>query len=814
MNYVIDSTSLSSIADAIRSKTGKSSSMQVSEMVSEIESIVTEPAQIEKSITENGVYNASDDDTYGYSKVTVDVPLPENGYLLKDLSGLPASSATVSDAQALPLSELKAEIAPTQSGTPWWASSNDLAPYLFRATPQLGNPYNHENDKIVGASVAWNQLASAVRDDAVVNGMTFTKSSTTESTITGTCDTTNWYRVNHNQAQISVVQNHIYMIGWNTIFPSEIQKVRIGNDNTTAIFNNAKSAIAKCNQNSTGNIAFYIPENTVMNNTFRLNVTDLTLLFANNPAIADYIYSLEQSEAGAGIAWLKSYGFFTKDYYAYDAGSIQSVKTSGHKTIGFNQWDEQWELGYYGTSTGNKGNANNQIRSKNFIDAVPNTSYYRTLGASSTYICQYDENHNFINTKTSNPFVSDERCRYFTITFATSYGTTYNNDICINLSDPNRDGQYEPYVEHTYPLDGAKEWRGLFRLDSNNNLYADGDIYPPSGEASRYAILQSFDGTEDWKEQPPGSGGDKYFYLQVGEYQSIRSGLILCNKITYASILTTNTAVGITTSNSQGLNIAQIRIRPNNVADISLANFKTWLSANPITCIYLATTPTTESADPYQSPQIVDNWGTEEYIDSRDVPIPVGHETRYYNEAPIVGFTQAIITRTAGADSKTYMVDLDGTVYGGVLDVVKGELTITYGYVDLGDLEYLYSTTHRTNGYFYAAISGIKRNSDLTCSKYVYGGIITGTAGLANAVDKNIYKYDTTQIQYRIYIIDESYTDATALKASLSGSYLAYELETATVVTLTPTAVATLLGSNTFTASTGDIMSLKYFSKE
>ena len=37
-------------------------------------------------------------------------------------------------------------------------------------------------------------------------------------------------------------------------------------------------------------------------------------------------------------------------------------------------------------------------------------------------------------------------------------------------------------------------------------------------------------------------------------------------------------------------------------------------------------TPTTETADPYTNPQIVDPSGTEEYVGS---PIPVGHETDY-----------------------------------------------------------------------------------------------------------------------------------------------------------------------------------------
>ena len=45
--------------------------------------------------------------------------------------------------------------------------------------------------------------------------------------------------------------------------------------------------------------------------------------------------------------------------------------------------------------------------------------------------------------------------------------------------------------------------------------------------------------------------------------------------------------------------------------------------------VYELATPTTETADTFENPQLVDNWGTEEYTDSREVQIPVGHITKY-----------------------------------------------------------------------------------------------------------------------------------------------------------------------------------------
>jgi hypothetical protein len=57
----------------------------------------------------------------------------------------------------------------------------------------------------------------------------------------------------------------------------------------------------------------------------------------------------------------------------------------------------------------------------------------------------------------------------------TTYGTTYKNDICLNLYDTAKNGTYEPYIEHTYELDNDLELRGIPKLDANNQLYYDGD---------------------------------------------------------------------------------------------------------------------------------------------------------------------------------------------------------------------------------------------------------------------------------------------------------------------------------------------------
>ena len=87
-----------------------------------------------------------------------------------------------------------------------------------------------------------------------------------------------------------------------------------------------------------------------------------------------------------------------------------------------------------------------------------------------------------------------------------------------------------------------------------------------------------------------------------------------------------------------------INIDPS-ICGSDATQFKTWLAQHPITVVYELATPTTGQATPYESSQAIYEGGTEEYIDTRDVPIPVGHETSYALVCPIYGYDSVEVTR-------------------------------------------------------------------------------------------------------------------------------------------------------------------------
>lgn len=73
--YIVESTNLTSVADAIRTRGGTSSGLQFPDgFITAIENIPSVSGTlITKSITANGTYNASSDNADGYSSVTVNV---------------------------------------------------------------------------------------------------------------------------------------------------------------------------------------------------------------------------------------------------------------------------------------------------------------------------------------------------------------------------------------------------------------------------------------------------------------------------------------------------------------------------------------------------------------------------------------------------------------------------------------------------------------------------------------------------------------------------------------------------------------------
>lgn len=143
------------------------------------------------------------------------------------------------------------------------------------------------------------------------------------------------------------------------------------------------------------------------------------------------------------------------DLNAYNEGEIIDCKVEGIVSVGRNAWDEQWELGYIDVSNGNKENYGTMLRNKNLIPILPNAEYFVNVAnntGDNGYALFYDKDGNYLGYSAMGgtyegyqKFNTPSAAHYMNFFLNNSYGSTYKNDICINLSDSDFNGQYEPY---------------------------------------------------------------------------------------------------------------------------------------------------------------------------------------------------------------------------------------------------------------------------------------------------------------------------------------------------------------------------------
>ena len=522
----------------------------------------------------------------------------------------------------------------------------DNAPYTFRTTGGSADVGDRMNLKaVIGGTVAWNQLVDKTNFQAngySLRGLTVTNDGSGIVKVSGTFDATGYIDI-YTQTYFNTVKDHKYYISVPKL-PTGVTgyNVIVGGGGLSYKSNNGAFVV---NGASTGTayVLFRIPDkitgvpaNTVFTNyAVYVNVFDLTAMFGST--IADYIYALEQSNSGSGVAYFRK--LFPKPYYAYNSGELLSVQTSAHRVVWFNQWDEEWELGSL-SSSGEPIAQTNTIRSTNYCKCFPNTAYYvrspKTDGGSQNRyyikIVWYGADKSFISGSWENNRVvtSPNNASYFKIHTNTStvvYGSTYLNDICINLHwDGERDGEYEPYEAHTYALDDV-ELRGVLKLDASNNLYYDGDEYTPDGTVTRkYGIVDL--GTLDWQKT---SGKNNLFNtrlsLSTAAYGGSNNAVCKAVCAKYVAASSTSTYSNETDKTVSFTSTGYCYIEDTAYTDA--ATFKAAMSG--VYLVYELATPTTESADPYTELQICDDFGTEEFVDAatRDFEMPVGHNTVY-----------------------------------------------------------------------------------------------------------------------------------------------------------------------------------------
>lgn len=520
--------------------------------------------------------------------------------------------------------------------------TNDQEPYLFRASG--GNGADREYDTLVGGTVAWNSI---VRPDSYwrVYDSSYSSISVSDHKVTQTIPAGKTgqafrYAISQIQNKKIPVEHKVFITySVKTTVASAFRLELNGSTlwSSATVTANVKTAISKiANISVDPNTQFLIYPSSAVDNvsspamTIEYNdivVSDLTAMFGST--IADYAYSLEQATAGSGVAWLKKYGFFTKSYYPYNAGELMSVKATRHKMVGKNLVNtSKFKVGYYITSDGNEAAyGTNGAACSDFL-ALPVSTYTLTnpemTNSGRFAVFFYDAQKQYIdkalpNMATSASFTMPSNAYYVRINSIT-------RDLgSVQLEFGSTATAYTPYTTYEYPLDPKVTLQGIYKLNGDK-LYCDGDKYYPDKGVERRVRLVDL-GSLTWTYQ----SANTIF---------IASGLSSMPKINGNSeppdIWTTtdyvpirpngyNATVDKTISLGNSTAVAQVWIRDTSYTDA--ATFKSAMSGKYL--VYYESTSYFEQADPFEPLQVLDPYGTEEYIDDREVPIPVGHDTNY-----------------------------------------------------------------------------------------------------------------------------------------------------------------------------------------
>ena len=569
----------------------------------------------------------------------------------------------------------------------------DKVPYLYRTSGGDADIGNREFDKIIGGSLAVNQLVNpdTLRTDGSTN-ITVVKQNG-ELILNGT--TTNRENVTLAYRDIDEISSHKYLVSFGNKLPTGARFVVLKSENGqyhyVGDYNNPLAYVI-CSATNTGKgFGLSVSFNTSVTLTnFKITyiVIDLTAMFGST--IADYICSLETANAGAGVAWFRK--CFNKPYYPYNAGAIKNVKLVSHDMVGFNQFDGSKATFGKSLSTGNGGWFNNaNAFTSDYIKVLPNTTYHLHIGGtfSNIYICRYDANKNWIASypayTTAETNISSDNAEYIRFSVQ-GYGASYNNDVCINLSWSGwRNGQYEPYQKNSYPLDTTIELRGIPKLDSDNHLYFDGDEYSSDGKVTRkYGIVDL--GTLNWEAYTSSVGSKTLMraavtnLVNVTNYWDVRA-VGICSKYlptVYGSLDGNNPTSGTFAYWYDKLYIY-------DSAYTNAEAFKTAMSG--VYLVYELATTTEETATPFQEPQIVDDFGTEEYVVSTQDgwQVPVGHDTKY--PANLRDKLQRLPDMPSVSQNvtETYVVNYNGTTKKCTFVDIAGWLG-TNGWIKLTDI--------------------------------------------------------------------------------------------------------------------------------
>jgi len=368
----------------------------------------------------------------------------------------------------LPINNKKVDITISDIATDLGTELKENQEFVFRQTADgtLTKDYSVEYIKSIhGRTLAWNQLVNSanILNSKTIDGITITNNGDGSISISGEATSNVFFYVLLTNLSIPIGHKVCVLA---PKMPSDQVHTRyaMGGNWFTEAFINITSAAS-----TSQNIAVYIASGYTVEIKWYVNIIDLTLMFGsgNEPS------TVEEFEA-----------MFPDTYYPYNAGTLISNDAEELETVGFNQWNEEWETGDIVFASGENIPSSSWIRNKGYIPCLPNTTYYIKCQDVQTNIYFYDNDFNYLGQTTGGLLQSKQNAEFQTpdcvyMRFA-SKTATFTNDICINLSDHAKNGTYEPYWKRTINL-GLNSFNGQYEphgdITITGGLKSAGSVY-------------------------------------------------------------------------------------------------------------------------------------------------------------------------------------------------------------------------------------------------------------------------------------------------------------------------------------------------
>lgn len=495
------------------------------------------------------------------------------------------------------------------------SGATDTTPFVFQSSGGSSDIGSIAYLKALrGNTVIFNQLVDTINNTTTVNDVVITKNDNGSITITGTASA----RISDKDIALSskgFINGHVYL----SKFPDGV----FGNIRWASISSSSNAHIFTANTTAKNrNLYISLGSGASINVTFYPQLIDLTQMFGagNEPTTVEEFNRL-----------------FPKPYYEYNAGELLSCKVNGYKTVGYNQWDEEWvnENKDISTTTGQLVETSSYyyFRSKNYIKVISGQSYILNRANDTTgyRLFYYDENKNYLGYSSVNlgsATVIPNNCHYVLFRILTNNTYVYENNICFHLTwDGTRTG-YKPYETKTYPMPNVE-------LKSAGSVY---DELKPDGTLIKRVGSYTFTGSESWASGGATTAGLYRYYIQISDMKAGLGVGGICSKFSVGNpkstpvVSMTNECVVFGYSNNYLQFLSLTELTTSQVASLF----------NGVIINYQLATPTESEDLGFQEITPIDDWGTQEFLYDSDISIPVPQGNEFFYPVDYKAFIDSV----------------------------------------------------------------------------------------------------------------------------------------------------------------------------